>query len=121
VPHNTIHPCYLAIKVTTYVRARIDTNTKARATGALRAMGLSISDTLRMLRLRVADEQRLPFDVKVSTTTRMAISELEAGKGKKFTHVDDLIADLHADDGTIICIQTRLQAENQRKIPHQAR
>ena len=47
----------------------------------------------------VADERRLPFDVKVpNATTRKAIAELEAGKGKRFANVDDLMADLHADD-----------------------
>lgn len=83
----------------TYVRARIDEDTKARATDALEAMGLSVSDAIRLLMLRVADERRLPFDVKVPTaTTRKAIAELEAGKGKRFDTVDDLMADLHADD-----------------------
>ena len=82
----------------TYVRARIDSNTKERAATALEAMGLSISDAIRLLMLRVADEQRLPFDVKVpNATTRKAIAELEAGKGKKFDSVDDLMADLNAD------------------------
>ena len=81
----------------TYVRARIDTNTKERAAEALEAMGLSISDAIRLLMLRVADERRLPFDVKVpSVTTRKAIAELEAGKGKRFASVDDLMTDLHA-------------------------
>lgn len=83
----------------TYVRARIDSDTKARAADALEAMGLSVSDAIRLLMLRVADERRLPFDVKVPTfTTSKAIAELEAGKGKRFDSVDDLIADLHADD-----------------------
>lgn len=83
----------------TYVRARIDTNTKERAAEALEAMGLTISDAIRLLMLRVADERRLPFDVKVpSAITRKAIAELESGKGKKFASVDDLMADLHADD-----------------------
>lgn len=83
----------------TYVRARIDTNTKKRAADALEAMGLSISDAIRLLMLRIADERCLPFDVKVpNATTREAIAELEAGNGKKFTSVDDLMADLHADD-----------------------
>jgi DNA-damage-inducible protein J len=83
----------------TYVRARIDTRTKERAADALEAMGLSISDAIRLLMLRIADERRLPFEVKVPTAaTRKAISELEAGKGKQFTSVDALMADLHADD-----------------------
>lgn len=85
--------------VDTYVRARIDTVTKSRATDALAAMGLSISDAIRLLMLRVADEQRLPFDVKVpNATTHAAIAELEAGKGARFATVDALMADLHADD-----------------------
>ena len=83
----------------TYVRARIDTNTKERAANALEAMGLSISDAIRLLMLRIADEHRLPFTVKApNATTRRAIEELEAGKGKKFATVDDLMADLNADD-----------------------
>jgi DNA-damage-inducible protein J len=83
----------------TYVRARIDTNTKQRAADALAAMGLSVSDAIRLLMRRIADERRLPFDVMVpNATTREAIAELEAGKGKKFASVDDLMADLHADD-----------------------
>ncbi len=83
----------------TYVRARIDTNTKERATLALEAMGLSVSDAIRLLMLRIADEHRLPFDVKVpNAVTKKAIAELESGKGQKFAIVDDLMADLHADD-----------------------
>jgi DNA-damage-inducible protein J len=77
----------------TYVRARIDTVTKERAADALEAMGLSISDAIRLLMLRIADERRLPFEVKVpSAKARKAIAELEGGKGKR------LRSDLHADD-----------------------
>ncbi|MCW5652502.1 type II toxin-antitoxin system RelB/DinJ family antitoxin [Hydrogenophaga sp.] len=83
----------------TYVRARIDSDTKERAATALEAMGLSISDAIRLLMLRIADEHRLPFEVKVpNATTKKAIAELEAGKGKKFATVDDLMVDLRADD-----------------------
>ena len=73
------------IAVDTYVRARIDTEAKVRATEALAAMGLSISDAIRLLMLRVADERRLPFEVKApNASTRKTIAELEAGKGKRF-------------------------------------
>ena len=52
--------------VDTYVRARIDTATKERAADALEAMGLSISDAIRLLMLRVADEHRaVPLAVLV--------------------------------------------------------
>jgi DNA-damage-inducible protein J len=83
----------------TYVRARIDTRTKERAAEALEAMGLSISDAIRLLMLRIADERRLPFEVKVpNATTRKAMAELEAGKGKRFASVSALMADLHEED-----------------------
>lgn len=75
----------------THVRVRIDADTKARATAALEAMGLSVSDAIRLLMRRVADEHRLPFEVKVPNgTTRKAMAELEAGEGEKLDSVDDL-------------------------------
>jgi DNA-damage-inducible protein J len=83
----------------TYVRARIDQATKDRASDALQSMGLSISDAIRLLMLRVADERRLPFEVKApNAATRRAMAELEAGKGKKFKSVSALMADLDAND-----------------------
>ncbi|GAB1392941.1 hypothetical protein MASR1M60_11040 [Rhodocyclaceae bacterium] len=55
--------------VDTYVRARIDSSTKERATAALEAMGLSVSDAIRLLMLRIADERRLPFEIKAPPST----------------------------------------------------
>ena len=64
----------------TVVRARIDSDTKARATEALHAMGLSVSDAIRLLLVRVAEERRMPFDVKVpNRETLDAVKELEEG------------------------------------------
>jgi len=83
----------------TYVRARIDAATKERATAALDAMGLSVSDAIRLLMRRVAEERRLPFDVKVpSASSRQALAEIDAGEVERFANLDDLMADLHADD-----------------------
>ncbi|MCE2860794.1 MAG: type II toxin-antitoxin system RelB/DinJ family antitoxin [Oxalobacteraceae bacterium] len=83
----------------TYVRARIDTATKERASEALESMGLSISDAIRLLMLRIADEHRLPFEVKVpNAKTRKAIQELETGKGKRAKTVKVLMTELNADD-----------------------
>ena len=77
------------------VRARIDSDTKASASAALAAMGLSVSDAIRMLLRRVADEKRLPFDVTVpNAESRAAIAELEAGKGKHFKSAEALFDDL---------------------------
>ena len=79
----------------TVVRARIDRDTKARATEALHAMGLSVSDAIRLLLLRVADEQRLPFAVQVPhPTTVNAMKELAEGKGQRFGSAEALFRDL---------------------------
>ena len=79
------------------VRARIDGDTKARATEALSAMGLTVSDAIRLMLLRVADEKRLPFAVQVpNATTVKAMKELEEGKGKRFANVDELFEDIGA-------------------------
>ena len=86
----------MATTADTYVRARIDSLTKERATDALDAMGLSISDAIRLLLLRVADEKRLPFEVKApNAKTRKALKELKAGKSNRFACVDDLMTDLN--------------------------
>ena len=81
------------------VRARIDAATKERAVEALAEMGLSVSDAIRLLLIRVADDRRLPFAVKApNKVTRDAIAELEAGKGQKFKNVADMMAALNADN-----------------------
>lgn len=76
------------------VRARIDSATKASASAALAAMGLSVSDAIRMLMTRIAEEQRLPFDVRVpNAASELAMADLEAGKGKRFKDADALFDD----------------------------
>jgi len=44
------------------VRARIDEQIKDEASAVLAAMGLTVSDALRMMLTRVAREQALPFE-----------------------------------------------------------
>ena len=79
----------------TVVRARIDSDTKARATEALQAMGLSVSAAIRLLLLRVAEEKRLPFAVRVpNVATVKAMEELREGKGKRFGNAEELFQDL---------------------------
>ena len=79
----------------TIVRARIDAGTKKRAADALGAMGLSISDAIRLLMTRIAEEKRLPFEVKVpNAATRVAIEELERGEGQRSDSAEALFKDL---------------------------
>lgn len=77
------------------VKARIPTEMKDRAVATLDRIGLSVSDVIRLTLMRVAEEGRIPFDLEVpNTTTRKAMTELEAGKGKRFDSADALFKDL---------------------------
>ena len=79
----------------TVVRARIDRDTKTKAAEALHAMGLSISDAIRLLMVRVAEERRLPFAVQVpNATTIEAMAELDEGRGRRFESTEELLNDL---------------------------
>jgi DNA-damage-inducible protein J len=83
----------------TVVRARIDGQVKERAARVLADMGLSVSDAIRLLLVRVAAEKALPFEIKVpNAETRAAMAELEKGAGKSVDTVAELMADLNAED-----------------------
>jgi DNA-damage-inducible protein J len=83
----------------TIVRARIDGQVKEKAAKVLADMGLSVSDAIRLLLVRVAAERALPFEIKVpNAETRAAMAELEKGVGKSFDTVAELMADLNVED-----------------------
>jgi DNA-damage-inducible protein J len=72
---------------------------KDEATHVLGQMGLSVSDAIRLLLIRVAREKALPFDVKVpNKETLAAMAELKEGKSRRSRNVADLMAELNADD-----------------------
>ena len=83
----------------TVVRARIDAQVKEKAAKVLAGIGLSVPDAIRLLLVRVAAEEGLPFEIEVpNAETRAAMAELEKGDGKDFDSVAELIADLNAKD-----------------------
>ena len=49
----------------TVVRARIDGQVKEKAAEVLADMGLSVSDAIRLLLIRIAADRALPFEVNV--------------------------------------------------------
>jgi len=60
------------------VHVRIDDEFKAQATEALEAMGLSVSDAVRILLKRVVAEQAFPLELKVpNAATREAMAEAQ--------------------------------------------
>jgi len=81
------------------VRARIDEHIKEEATAVLAAMGLTVSDAFRILLTRVAHDKALPFEPLVpNAVTIEAMKEARRGGLKSFATVEDLMADLNADD-----------------------
>ena len=84
---------------TEMVHVRVDKKVKTRAARTLAAMGLSVSDAVRVLLTRVAAEKALPFDVKVpNAPTAAAMREARRGNLSSFRSVHDLMADLTAED-----------------------
>ena len=84
---------------TSMVHIRVDGKVKAKAAKALAAMGLTVSDAVRLLLNRVAAENALPFEVRVpNKETLAAMEELERGGGKSFPSVAAMMADLNAKD-----------------------
>jgi DNA-damage-inducible protein J len=81
------------------VRARIDAGIKHEAAAVLAAMGLSVSDAVRLLLTRIAHEKALPFEPLVpNEATIAAMKEARKGKLTSFASVDALMRDLHAKD-----------------------
>jgi DNA-damage-inducible protein J len=81
------------------VHIRVDEKVKAKASKNLAAMGLTISDAVRLLLTRVAKEKALPFEVRVpNRATVLAIEAAERGEVFRAHSVAEMMAELNADD-----------------------
>jgi DNA-damage-inducible protein J len=79
---------------TAYITARVEPKLKASVEGVLQKLGLSTTEAITMFLHQIALRRGLPFDVRIpNAASRRAIDELEAGRGKQFASVDDLMQD----------------------------
>ena len=63
---------------TAMVHVRVDKQIKAQATETLAAMGLSVSDAVRVFLMRVIADKQIPFTISVpNAVTRSAIAEAD--------------------------------------------
>lgn len=63
---------------TAMVHVRVDERVKAQATETLAAMGLSVSDAVRVFLMRVIADKQIPFTISVpNAETRSAIAEAD--------------------------------------------
>ena len=80
---------------TKMVHVRVDEKVKEKAAKTLAAMGISVSDAVRMLLVRVAAEKALPFEVRVpNAATVKAMKAADQGKGKRFKTAGALFEEL---------------------------
>ena len=86
------------MKMDDVVRARIDRATKEEAEAVLAEIGLTVSDAVRLLLIRVAREGALPFDPFVPNKETIAAMREARADLIKVGSVDRLIAELNADD-----------------------
>lgn len=85
------------------VHVRVDDEIKAKATAALAAMGLSVSDAVRLLLHRVVADQAFPLELKVpNAKTRAAMVEADSivrSRRRRFATPVALFADLEKNSG----------------------
>ncbi|HDG8011197.1 TPA: type II toxin-antitoxin system RelB/DinJ family antitoxin [Klebsiella pneumoniae] len=80
------------------VQTRIDGEVKAEAAAVLAAMGLTVSDAVRLMLTRVARDKALPFEPLIpNETTIAAMRAARAGDVETVT-LDGLRAAIRADD-----------------------
>lgn len=80
---------------TAMVHVRVDERVKERASATLAKMGISVSDAVRMMLVRVADEKALPFEVRVpNLTTVKAMRAADRKKGKRFRSAEAALKEL---------------------------
>jgi DNA-damage-inducible protein J len=81
------------------VQTRIDSVIKEEAAAVLAAMGLTVSEAVRLLLTKIAHDKALPFEPLIpNKTTIAAMREARSGRLPQVDSVDALTAALHADD-----------------------
>jgi DNA-damage-inducible protein J len=80
------------------VQTRINGAIKEEAAAVLAAMGLTVSDAVRLLLTKVAQDKALPFEPLVpNQVTIQAMKDARAGKVTKAVNLAALFTDLNAN------------------------
>ena len=85
------------------LHVRMDTDLKRKATETLAAMGMTVSDAVRLLFHRIAVDQAFPLELKVpNAQTRRAMAEVDdlvKTRKARFASADEMFAELEEDTG----------------------
>ena len=80
------------------VRAKIDPEIKRKAVAVLKPMGFSTASVMRLVFATIAETGALPFGPPLRPETIEAIEAARKGKTKAYSSIEEMFADLHADD-----------------------
>lgn len=80
------------------VKARIEPELKESGEAVLSAIGLSTTDAITMFFKQVVMQQGLPFEAKIPNAETIAALKEDLTDKKSFNSVDELMADLRAED-----------------------
>lgn len=69
----------VAVAANAVVRSRINAEVKDKAAAVLGDMGMTVSDAIRIVLTRVANENALPFDLKPNKLTRETMRKTAQG------------------------------------------
>jgi DNA-damage-inducible protein J len=69
----------MSMATSAVVRSRISTEVKEKAAAVLGEMGLTVSDVMRIVLTRVANENALPFELKPNKLTRETMRKTARG------------------------------------------
>ena len=85
--------------VSRMVQARVPNEIQDVANQVIRAAGLTVSDVVRGLMTRIAEERAIPTALfRPNAETLAAFDEIDRGGMKRFGSIDALFEDLNADD-----------------------
>jgi len=84
---------------TAMIHVRIDQKLKSKASKTFGAMGLTLSEAVRVFLTRAVTDKAFPFELRVpNAETIAAMKAGDRGEVVSFNNVEELMADLHADD-----------------------
>ena len=85
--------------VSRMVQARVPGDIQDIANQVIHASGLTVSDVVRVLMTRIAEDKIIPPALfQPNAETLAAFAEIERGGLKRFDSVEDLFAELHGKD-----------------------
>lgn len=81
------------------VAAEVGADLVAQAEAIFAECGLTISDAIRLMLMHTVEDGALPFShIIPNEETIAAMRDSLEGRTRSFTSVEELMADLHADD-----------------------